>query len=97
MVQYLERSNNYYLSNEIGIKSMDGWRKYISFEVRLWCLQGTLQNHFVPHSFLLTTYKNKALSCFIKIGSVTAEILLTMSLCGGGGVVCKVIFMSNPT
>ena len=31
----------------------------------------------------------------------TAEILLTLSLCGGwggvGGGVCKVIFMSNPT
>ena len=36
---------------------------------------------------------------FIKIGSVRAEILLTLSLCWcvGGEVVCKVIFMSNPT
>ena len=34
----------------------------------------------------------------VKIGSVTAEILLTLSLCGGGVVwVCKVIFMFNPT
>ena len=37
---------------------------------------------------------------FFKIGSVTAEILLTLSFCGvvgGGGVVRKVIFVSNPT
>ena len=35
---------------------------------------------------------------FGQIGSVTAEILQTLSFCGGvGGVVCKVIFMSNPT
>ena len=35
----------------------------------------------------------------IKIGSGTAEILRTLSLCGGwaGLVVCKVIFKSNPT
>ena len=35
----------------------------------------------------------------IKVGLVTAEILLTLSLCGWwvGGVVCKVIFASNPT
>ena len=34
------------------------------------------------------------------VGGTTPEILLTSSLCGwlgGGGVVCKVIFMSNPT
>ena len=30
-------------------------------------------------------------------GSVTAEILLTLSLCGGGGWWIKVIFVSNPT
>ena len=35
---------------------------------------------------------------FIKIKSVTAEMLLTLSLCGGWGeVVYKVIFVSNPT
>ena len=33
---------------------------------------------------------------WIKIGSVTGEILLTLSFYGGG-VKCKVIFMSNPT
>ena len=36
---------------------------------------------------------------FIKIGSVAAEILLTLSLCGGlvlGGV-CTVIFVSHPS
>ena len=31
-----------------------------------------------------------------KQGSVTTEILLKLSFCGGG-VVCKVIFVSNPT
>ena len=29
--------------------------------------------------------------------TVKTEIFLTFSLCSGGGVVCKVIFMSNPT
>ena len=37
----------------------------------------------------------------IIIGAVTAEVFLTLSLCGGGVVVvvvvCKVIFVSNPT
>ena len=42
----------------------------------------------------------KGKESFIKIESVTAEILMTLSLCGwwwGGGVMCKAIFMSNPT
>ena len=42
----------------------------------------------------------------VKIGSVTAKILLTLSFCGwmdgggwmgGGGGVCREIFMPNPT
>ena len=32
---------------------------------------------------------------FVKIASVTAEILLILSFCGGG--VCRVIFFSTPT
>ena len=46
-------------------------------------------------STILDAPRNLCLK-FIKIGSVTAEILLTLSFCGGGGV-CKVIFVSNPT
>ena len=31
------------------------------------------------------------------VSSVPAEILLTLSLCGGWGGVCKVIFVAKPT
>ena len=40
---------------------------------------------------------NSRAESFVKIGSVIAEILLTLSLLGGWWVVCKVIFASNPT
>ena len=54
----------------------------------------------MPRSELVSGKKN--ILTFEKIGSVTAEILKTLSfgggcLGGGEGVECKVIFMSNPT
>ena len=43
-------------------------------------------------------FQGTYLYSFIKIGSVTAEILMALSFCSGvGWVVCKVIFVANPT
>ena len=52
-------------------------------------------------SFMFLLILETYLLIFVENGSVTVEILLTLSFCGVGGVgwggVCTVIILSNPT
>ena len=65
------------------------WRVMLSTAFNFWAKNCWSTN--------IKTKKNLGPKSLDKIRSVTAEILLTLSLCGWVGGGCKVIFKPNPT